>query len=330
MRIGPVVLTICALSCAACSAKNEPRKPASFIAAEAHITHQDRSSQMATLFPKDGDIPGWQRDAEMTLFDQGSLYRHINGAAGAFFAYGFQLCGSVTYIPGTETGEKTSSHEDEFIQIDVYDMGRAIHAFGMYGSENDPESEAVDIGAQGDIAPYALSFWKGPYYVKIATSTPEEGLSNAKTTFANHIAQHIPGKAEKPPMLSLLPTRRMVSGTEKFVLRDVLGCSSLKNGLMATYQVSGESKSLLIVVCESIDDAKDRFDRFLRYEEETGEGAVGIDSLGEEGFAAKDRYYDRLIAVRHGPYVMATLAVTNEEAARELIKEAIDSVNRQE
>ena len=333
-RIGQIALLICALFWVGCGDKGKPsvsaKEPASSIAVEPHRTIETMQSQMAVLFPEDGTVPGWRKGGETAFFDQNSLFRHINGAAGTFFAYGFQLCGAAEYIPDSGAGEKTLSPEDEFIQIDIYDMGRAIHAFGMYTSESYSESEAVDIGAQGYIEPPALNFWKGPYYVKIAASRPVEDLTKANIELANYIAQKIPGKAEKPPMLSLLPTRWLLPGTERFILNHILGYSFLKNGVMATYQVGGEEKSLLIMECESIDDAKDRLDQFLRYEEETGEGAVKVSRLGEEGFAANDRYYERLIAVRRGPYLIVTLTVTDEAAARELIKEAMDNINRQE
>jgi hypothetical protein len=327
-----ITMMIYVLFWVGCGAESKPRAPAegpvSPTAVEAHRTYEDMRSQIETLFPEDRDVPSWQRGSEIALFDESTLFEHINGAAEAFFAYGFQLCGTAEYIPKSGVGETGVSSEDQFILVDVYDMGRAIHAFGMYASESYSESEAVDIGAQGYIESPALNFWKGPYYVKIAASTPLADLTKANIEIAKYIAQKIPGKAEKPPMLSLLPARSVVSGTERFILSDILGYRFLQNGVTANYQVGDEEKSLLIMEYTSTDDAKDRLAQFLSYEERTGKDVVAVTDLGEEGFAANDKYYKRLIAARQGSYLIVTLAVTDETAARELIKEAIGNISR--
>ena len=329
-RTGQITLAICVLFWAGCGAGSKPHapveEPASPVAVETHRTYEEMRSQMEVLFPEDGLIPGWRKNGETAFFDDSNLYEHINGAAEAFFAYGFQLCGTAEYIPNDVKGEAPASLEDEFILVDVYDMGRAIQAFGMYTSELYSGSEAVNIGTQGYIESPALNFWKGPYYVKIAASKLAEDLTKANIELAEYVARNIPGKAEKPSMLSLLPREGLTPGTERFILSNMLGYSFLENGLMATYQVGSEEKSLLILECKSTDDAKDRLAQFARYEEKTGEGVTAMTDLGEEGFAANDKYYKRLIAVRQGRYLVITMAVTDEIAAQELIMKAIDSI----
>lgn len=310
-----VILALCAVSWMGCGAK--VKLPESVEPAP-----EDVRSQMEILFPEDGAFPGWRKRSEVAFFDERTLFQHINGAAEAFFAYDFQLCGTVEYNP------VESSSEDKFILVDIYDMGRAINAFGMYASELYPESEFVDVGAQGYIESPALNFWKGPYYVKITGSSPVEEITRANMELAEYISQKIPGKAENPPMLSLLPGEGMVSGTERFILSNILGYSFLENGVTATYRMGDEEKSLIVMECESVDDAKDRLAQFAAYEEKSGEGMVRITDLGEEGFVVNDRYYKRLVVVRKGRHLAVVMGYTDEAAARGLIERVIENTSR--
>ncbi len=317
-----IIFALCIMSWIGCSATVKPPESMEPAASEeAHRTPEDMQSQMETLFPEDGAFPGWQKRSEVAFFNEETLFQHINGAAEAFFAYDFQLCGTVEYNPVED------SSEDEFILVDIYDMGRAINAFGMYASELYPESEFVDIGAQGYVESPALNFWKGTYYVKITGSSQAEEITRANMELARYIAQKIPGKAEKPSMLSLLPGIGLVSGTERFILSNILGYSFLKNGVTAAYQVGGEEKSLIIMECESVDEAKDQLAQFAAYEEKSGEGMTRITDLGEEGFVVNDRYYKRLVVVRQGRYLAVVMGVTDEAAARELIKRVIENIS---
>lgn len=309
-----VILALCAVSWMGCGAK--VKLPESVEPAP-----EDVQSQMKTLFPEDGAFPGWQKRSEVTFFDEETLFQHIDGAAEAFFAYDFQLCGTVEYNP------VDTSSGDEFILVDIYHMGRDINAFGMYASELYSESEVVDVGTQGYVESPALNFWKGPYYVKITGSSPVEEITRANMELAKYISQKIPGKAENPPMLSLLPGEGMVPGTERFILSDMLGYSFLENGVTATYRIGDEERSLIVMECESVDDAKDRLAQFAAYEEKSGEGMVRITDLGEEGFVVNDRYYKRLVVVRQGRHLAVVMGVTDETAARGLIERVIENTS---
>lgn len=329
-KIVQITLAICVIFWVGCGAKSRPpvleESAPSFavdaVAEETHRTHEDIQAQMTLLFPEDGAITNWQKSGETTLFDEKTLFEHINGAAEAFFAYDFQLCGTAEYIPrGAD-----ASLGDEFIQVDIYDMGSDIHAFGMYTSEIYPDLQAVDIGAQGYVETPALNFWKGPYYVKISGSTEAESVAKANMQLANYIAQGIPGETEKPTMLSLLPTEDLVPGTESFVSGNILGYRFLKNGLTANYKIGGEEKTFVMAEYVTENDAKDALVQFEEYEQKSGEGFVNTSDLGE-GFAVNDKYYKRLMVVRQGRHLMVVVGVTDDAAAKELIKKAIANIS---
>ncbi len=288
-------------------------------AVEAQHTQEEMVLQMKTLFPEDNVIPGWRKSKEISLFQPHNLYEHIDGAAEAFLAYGFQLCGTTDYI--------SDSLPDEFIRVDIYNMEKDIQAFGMYASERYPGQEIINVGTQGYVEPSVLNFWKGPYYVKIAGSAPTEDIAEASMKIAKYIDHKISAKAEKPLMLSLLPTEGLVFGTERFILSNILGYQFLENGVSATYQVDNENKPLIIMEYSSIEDAKDILAKLMRHEEGSGE-VIGTANLGDDGFIANDRYYKRIIAVRLGRYLIVTPTVTNESSTLELLRNAINTISK--
>lgn len=319
-KMAQIVVVICALFWVGCGPAAEVPAP------ENTHKHEDIHSQMESLFPEAIEGSEWRRSDGVTIFDDINLFEHINGAAEAFFAYGFQLCGTAEYIPGNGNGKAPASSEDVFIQVDIYNMERPIYAFGMYTSEIYSEAELVEIGAQGYIETPALNFWKGSYYVKIMGASVDESASKANMEIGKHIAAQIPGEAKNPPMLSLLPREGLITGTETFVLDDILGYSFLKNGVMADYQMGDTKKSLLIMESLSSDESKTLFTQFAEYEGKSGSGMADLPSLGEKGFIVDDKYYKRLMVVRQGRYVLVTLDVTDESAARKLIETAIDNI----
>lgn len=332
-KIAGIIFVIITVFFIGCGVKNNPeiveitQEPQNIqvVEEEKPRTPEDMRSQMKLLFPE--TIAGWKKVREIGLFDEKTLFEHINGAAEAYFAYDFKLCGTAEYNPGDEAEKTEFSATDRFILIDIYDMGSPINAFGMYTSEISGD-ESVDIGVEGYIEYSALNFWKGPYYVKITASSTDDDMLQANVKLAEYIADKIPGNTERPAMLALLPKENLVSGTERFILKNILGYSFLKNGLMASYKVGGENKSVIIAEHSSIDEAKDTLRQFVVFEEKSGSDLIKDNTLGEEGFTVNDKYYKRLIVSRNGKYIIVIMGVTDEPAARVLLREIVTNISK--
>ena len=280
---------------------------------EPNRTMEEMKTQILALFPEDNIIQSWRKSEQIALFDVNNLYEHIDGSADAFFAYGFQLCGTIDYVSG--------SNPDDFVRIDAYDMGKSIQAFGMYASERYPGLKPLDIGVQGYVESSSIIFWDGVYYVKISLSS--ENLIDVGMKLAKYIADKIPGNSEKPDMLSLLPEEGLIPDTERFILSNILGYDFFENGVTANYKLAYEDKSLIIMKFASSDVAKERLAKFTQFEQ--GFGAITkITDLGEEGFIANDKYYKRIMVIRQGQYLIVTLGITNDVDARGLIGRALE------
>src|SRR5512139_200439 len=85
-----------------------------------------------------------------------NLFEYIDGGAEVYHQY--QFVGLVH--------QKYRAGEVE-LTVDIYDMGGAVNAFGIYSVERAPGYNYVPIGAEGYLNDLVLNFLQGPCYVKL-------------------------------------------------------------------------------------------------------------------------------------------------------------------
>lgn len=266
-------------------------------------------SEMLKLFPESDDQLKIQ--GEVKLFTEETLYEHINGASDAFFAYGFQLCGTADYTPPLDP--------EQFIRLDIYDMGKPIQAFGMYMSEYYSGVKPIDLGVEGYLEMPMLNFWKGPYYVKISASS--ENLEPLMMKLGRSVDSKIRWSKESPQMLSLLPTKNQIAKSQRFILKNILGFEFLKNGVTATYKLrSGNERQFYVMEYASSDLAKEALNKLTSH----GVKFDKISTDGDESFAIDSKYYKRIIAVRKDRFILMSVSFDDDSEAVEVINTAID------
>jgi hypothetical protein len=135
----------------------------------------------------------WTWDQNETAFEGDSLYNYIDGAAEVYLAYNFQSLSARRY---TKTG-----HPD--IIADVYRMGSAEDAFGVFSLEQqDPEA---GIGQGSEFGGSLLRFWKGPYFVTVLGNGTGKELEAAVLSLGRELAQRINETGQPPRLLRYLP-----------------------------------------------------------------------------------------------------------------------------
>ncbi len=278
---------------------------------------EEMREQMKALFPDDNIIKGWRKSGDVTFYVESNLFEYIDGAAEAFFAYGFKLCGTLEYVP--------ISGNDKYIKVDIYDMDNDIQAFGMYVSETYPGLKMIDVGTNGYIEPPLLNFWQGPYYIKITAESSD--LIEKNIQFAKYISEKIPYKAEPPKLLELLPTEGKIDGSERYILKNVLGYDFLENCVSANYRLGDDEKALFIMEYENSNSAKEKYLKFLKYEEETG-SVTNLEDFTTTAFIANDKYYKRIMVAYIDNLIIMVTSVSNDVDTKELIKRVIDHTQR--
>ena len=112
-----------------------------------------------SLFPS--DFEGLTRTGPPRLYDKENLYEYINGHAEFFIKSGFLKLHVADYIKGG------SSPEQPDAVVDIYDMGKALHAFGILADEAGDAPLDLDVGSMGFQTTQGMNFIRDRYYIKI-------------------------------------------------------------------------------------------------------------------------------------------------------------------
>lgn len=254
----------------------------------------DAGKKQLQSLVKDPLPAGVTREEPASFYKPDSLYEYIDGAADVYLLYDFQRLLHQNFK--TADGELT---------FDIYDMGRAENAFGIYSSERSPGYKFVRLGVEGYRGQGTLNFVQDHYYVKLAASGAK--ASAALDPFARMLLRRIGGIPRPPALLAKLPVEHRVAHSEQYVRKDPLGHAFLAPAYVAAYSWAGQRESKLVLsVANDPAGAKARLDQFAKHFKQSGE-CVAAAELGENGIRAKNSYEGRVIARTQGRYLIALM-----------------------
>ncbi|UCG85517.1 MAG: hypothetical protein JSW71_16510 [Gemmatimonadota bacterium] len=175
-------------------------------------------------------VEGWTQDGEMLLYDADNLWEYINGAAELFIEYDVQTCRTADLTAGDVT-----------VTVDLYDMGTALNAFGVYNRESSGEGVQLPNAIEAVVSPpYQALLLKGATYVKVNAIEGELTDASGRELLAA-IASVLPGETAYPTELGLLPQSGKIAGTEGYQRQGFLGLSELRDCLYAEYAGEGDA-----------------------------------------------------------------------------------------
>ncbi len=190
-----------------------------------------------------GGLTGWQPQDSALTYNPKTLWEYINGAADLFLNFGFQQLQSQDISNG-KIGAT----------VDIYDMGTALNAYGVYMTERAPNSNSLEIGAEAAvIPPYQCLMLKDRYYVKINIYEDQITAQSGKSLL-QAIAEIIPGNNNMPKEFDLLPDTNIIPKSHGYVLEGYQGLSELQNCVFAEYQDSLSVYQVFIITL-NIDEA---------------------------------------------------------------------------
>ncbi len=193
------------------------------------------------------DAPKWSPVSEDRTFDTSNIWDAINGAADLYIAYGFRQLTMREY-----------EHEGVRVSLDIFDQGTAINAFGIFRRERPPESTAIEAGAEAAIAPpYHCMMYKGQSYVRVHATNGEITTLLCESLLST-IAQDLPGEANLPDALDLLPSEKRIEGSEGFTAKSYLGLANLTGCLHAEYELGGGKTGEMFAIIQGSEQTGDK------------------------------------------------------------------------
>jgi hypothetical protein len=182
----------------------------------------------AAFFPR--EVGGFNKSGQVRLYTKENLHEYINGHAEYFISAGFIGLAVGEYIlAGTEPAQSD-------IVVDIYDMGKGIHAFGVLTDEIGDNPATLNLGMMGAKTAQGISFISGKYYVRIASFQDTLPIDE----FAQRINEMIGSSKENFTVFSRLPDLGEVV-TTRFVKEAYRGLSFANNVVEREYRLDGKT-----------------------------------------------------------------------------------------
>jgi len=181
---------------------------------------------------------GWTAVDQEYRYNRETLWEYINGAAELFLTYQFRELVVADFEQG-----------DEAVTVSVYDMGRPLHAFGIFETEKPSSGEVLeDVGSAAVLqAPYQGLLLKDRFYVKIEAGGGDVTAESLRGALQD-VAAGLPGTSGLPPQLAALPETGRVPGTVAFAGSNFLGFEDLRACLYADYKDASDQEYCLFVM----------------------------------------------------------------------------------
>lgn len=219
------------------------------------------------------EVGPWKMSEAESVYDRETLYDYMNGGAEVYLSYDFRRVWARRFI----------GPDQEEIVLDVYDMGSAPEAFGIFStSVEDPE---VGLGQGSEFGAGLLKFWKGRYFVSALNMGVSEETDSALLDIGRMVDAAIESTGAMPELVGSLPKEGLNERTVSFFHSDVvlnnryfiasenlLQLTDETSCVFGEYGPMGEEGKLLIVEYGNEVWAEEAFDGFLRsYLPEAGE-----------------------------------------------------------
>ena len=290
--------------------------PAAEVAGGGPLEFGQRSVGVAMPYSVGRALPDrsgeWIRAAQIQMFNPGDLWEHINGAAEQYLTYGFQDLATTRY---------TSDQTRTVVVAEIYRMGDARGAFGIYRQEVSPKAKPIALGVEGRASSNTIRFWLAEFYVKL-TTPPGGGRQRELEALGAAIAKGLGSPGTMPVEVGWFPTAGQVPDSVKFIPADALGQAAFTNAFEAKYEHAGEPATALVVPFDSDQTAAAALARYESFFSKARD-RTNVAAPGNGGFSATDSFQGFILAVRAGSRLVISVGATDDSVAAARVADII-------
>lgn len=251
------------------------------------------SPELAALVPR---LDGWAPTEAFRSFFPDDLFEYIDGAAESYLSYDFRELAVADF---GRTGT------DATLTLEIYDMGTAVNAFGIFGAERYPDNAAVPVGVLGYFEGEALNFLAGRFYVKMLAFGLGDGTEPFLRQVGLKIAAGIKPEGGLPKLVTAFPKDGLVARSERYIKRNVMGYEFLRDGYVAAYQAGDREIEGFLIEGRSEKDAEGMAAKLLEALTADGASAEKIPL----GTRVRTRFGQHLFLGRVGPVLCGAMRV---------------------
>lgn len=252
---------------------------------------QKESSGLISLVP---ELDSWSLTEKPESYYPENLFEYIDGAAEIYLSYEFKEL---------LVAQQQKDQSETNVAIEIYDMGNATNAFGIYSAERYPDNRFMQIGLQGYIEEGTLNFLVSRYYIKLLCFECEEQSEEILKLFSQKIVERVGQLGKLPSLLSAFPSKGLRPNSESFVLRNFMGYSFLHHGYSAKYGVGGLEFDCFIAEGKDKTDAEEMLQKYLEAKE-----SPSVEKI-DSGYHIEDKYYHNIYIARVGKWLCGVIKI---------------------
>ena len=226
----------------------------------------DNTPDLARWIPP--EVRGWKPKQEDRAYTTKNLFDYIDGGAEVYLSFNMHRMLARRYA-------KAGAAD---LIVDLFDMGSAQDAFGVYHHDI-REGSSAGIGQESEYQQGALSFWKGPYFASLLAMEETEDSKQAILDLGKALASAIPSKGDPPDIVATLPKQGLLAthlhyfhdhsclNAHYFLADDnVLELNRDTEGVVARYESEKVKEPLVLLVVRypSLESARNAQARFLK------------------------------------------------------------------
>lgn len=156
-------------------------------------------SEFYRILPQ--SIAGWTKAETPDLYTPKNLSKYIDGGAELYLSYNFKNALALKY-------KDPAGNE---IEVDIFDMGSAPDAFGVFAHSRETIDDRFGQGCE--YAAGLLTFWKDRYYVSILAYPETAEKKDVIFKLGRTIEGVIKSEGALPPIIGLLPAENLLPET---------------------------------------------------------------------------------------------------------------------
>ena len=259
------------------------------------------------------EINGWKLSEDPFFYNKENLYEYIDGNCELYFSYGFRELVGAYYQNAIDPSQE--------ITVDIYDMGTALNAFGVYSSMIHPDYQYATIGNEAIISSQEIRFWQDRYEIELHSNFSETAVESMKQ-FAETISQKIPAKKTLIEFQWLMKENQLPH-TFKYVARGFLGQDSLPGGFEALYDLDGTVVKGFVIGCKDSEHSRKCLAQFSMTQNQLGEMKL---QTVKDGFQSYHPYSGYLLVKQYNRWLYGAISEANFEVCYDLAKKILENL----
>jgi hypothetical protein len=267
-------------------------------------TSESSMDSLTGLFPF--EIEPLSRSGQIRTYTRENLYEYVNGHAEYFISSGFVKLAVGEY--------SINSKDDPDVVIDIYDMGKSLHAFGILSDESGGNISDLHSGLTGFKTPQGIGFIKGQYYIKISSFSSAASPESIIESLDSRVSA---GSDPFPEFASFPEIGQIV--TTRFVKEAYRGLDFINNVIEREYNVNDKTVQVFIL-SEHSKIIKDIIKSFLKYFNDSDITFTESQENGKTVYQVSDPYEGDWVLIASPDTILGVFGAHNDTMIKALLK----------